>query len=223
MGLNGSIQPGTERESNSGAIILNIGEQGTAGHPPPGPLGEVINQGVRTLVACEANEIVVADAHEVSVSGVFEEALTQSVRHAHDFHPIHSALLQLPDPDILRDGVLLQSSDHEEPPLASHQVGRCEKGGHGSPDNTPHSMLHVKSYDSIWIPGDPEMESIAECIAEGVIRNRQVVSSYAPGVGCGVIDFRPDVIFVVVSSNHNLVGSCQWVHYHAYKIRESLV
>lgn len=74
--LNGSVQPGTERESNSGAIIFNIGEQGTTGHPPPGPLGEIVYQSVRTLVAREANEIVVTDTHEVSVSGVFEEALT---------------------------------------------------------------------------------------------------------------------------------------------------
>lgn len=145
------------------------------------------------------------------------------MRHAHYFYPIHSALLQLPDSDVFRDGMLLQSSDHEEPALASHQVGRGEEGGHGSPDHTPHSMLHVEGDDPIWIPCDPEMESIAECIPEGVIRNRQMVSSNAPAVGCGVIDFRPDVIFVVVPSNHNLVGSCQLVHYHAYKIRESLV
>lgn len=78
---------------------------------------------MRTLVAREANEIVMADTHEVSVPGIFEKTLTQSVRHAHDFHPIHGALLQFPDPDVFGDGVLLQPTDHEEAALASHQVG----------------------------------------------------------------------------------------------------
>lgn len=124
---------------------------------------------MRTLVAREAYEIVMTNAHEVSIPGVFEEALTQGVRHAHNFNPIHGALLQFPDPDVFGDGVLLQTTNHQEPALASHQMGRSEERGHGSPDYTPHSVLHVEGNDSIWISGDPEVEAVAECVSKGVV------------------------------------------------------